>query len=88
MVAVMWSQCFAAARRIATRLRSTSSSVVAHEETLMRMAVRPCHTEPPHQQVPSRWTSSMTRLVVSGSPNEDQDLVEHHLVEDLEAVVA
>ena len=25
-------------------LRSTSSSVVAHEITLMRIAVRPCHT--------------------------------------------
>jgi hypothetical protein len=32
---------------------STSSSVVAQDETLMRMAVRPCHTVPPHQQVPS-----------------------------------
>src|SRR5271157_465837 len=43
----------AAIRKIASRLRSTSASVVAQEETLMRMAERPCHTVPPHQQVPS-----------------------------------
>jgi hypothetical protein len=39
---------------IASRLRSTSSSVVAHELTLMRIAVLPCHRVTPHQQVPSR----------------------------------
>jgi hypothetical protein len=38
---------------IASRLRSTSSSVVAQEETLIRIAVRPCQVVPPHQQVPS-----------------------------------
>src|SRR5262249_35289560 len=32
----------AATRIIASKLRSTSSSVVAHDETLMRMAVCPC----------------------------------------------
>jgi hypothetical protein len=42
-----------AARSIASRLRSTSSPVVAHEHTLMRIAVRPCQTVLPHQQVPS-----------------------------------
>ncbi len=42
-----------AARSMASRLRSTSSSVVAHDDTLIRMAVRPCQTVPPHQQVPS-----------------------------------
>ena len=42
-------------------LRSTSSSVVAHEQTLIRMAVRPCQTVPPHQHVPSPWIVSMTR---------------------------
>jgi hypothetical protein len=42
-----------AARSIAARLRSTSSWVVAQLETLMRMAVRPCHTVEPHQQTPS-----------------------------------
>ena len=42
------------ARRItASALRSMSSSVVAHDDTLMRIAVLPCQTVPPHQQVPS-----------------------------------
>ena len=59
-----------ATRRIAARLRSTSASVVAHEQTLIRMAVRPCQTVPPHQQVPSACTASMTRCVVSGAPND------------------
>lgn len=40
-------------RRMAAMLRSTSASVVAQEETLMRMAVRPCQTVMPAQQVPS-----------------------------------
>src|SRR5215510_5320876 len=57
-------------RIIASKLRSTSSSVVAHEETLMRIAARPCHTVPPHQQVPSAWIASITRRVVSSSPKE------------------
>ena len=52
------------------RLRSTSSSVVAHEDTLMRIAVRPCQTVPPHQHVPSACTPAMTRCVSAGSPNE------------------
>src|SRR6185369_14752066 len=43
----------AAARRMASTLRSTSASVVAHEHTLMRIAVRFCQTVTPHQQVPS-----------------------------------
>ena len=42
-----------AIRIIAATLRSTSASVVAQQETLMRMAVRPCQTVTPHQQVPS-----------------------------------
>jgi hypothetical protein len=44
---------FLASRIIASRLRSTSVSVVAHEDTLIRIAVFPCHTVPPHQHVPS-----------------------------------
>jgi hypothetical protein len=43
----------AAIRSIVARLRSTSSSVVAHDDTLIRMAFCPCQTVPPHQQVPS-----------------------------------
>ena len=38
---------------IAATLRSTSASVVAQDETLMRMAVRFCQMVTPHQQVPS-----------------------------------
>jgi hypothetical protein len=55
---------------IATKLRSTSSSVVAHEQTLIRIAVRPCQTVPPHQQVPSSWTAWITRVVASGDPKD------------------
>ena len=57
-------------RRIASRLRSTSSSVVAHDDTLIRMAVRPCHTVGPAQQVPSCCTRSITRSVCSAEPND------------------
>ncbi len=60
----------AAIRSMAARLRSTSSSVVAHEETLMRIAVRSCHTVPPAQHVPSAWIPAITRRVSSASPNE------------------
>ena len=42
-----------ATRIMVSRLRSTSASVVAHDDTLMRMAVCPCQVVPPHQQVPS-----------------------------------
>jgi hypothetical protein len=38
---------------MAATLRSTSPSVVDQQETLMRMAMRPCQTVTPHQQVPS-----------------------------------
>jgi hypothetical protein len=43
----------AAMASMACKLRVTSASVVAQEETLMRMALRPLHSVPPHQQVPS-----------------------------------
>ena len=45
-----------ATRTIASTLRSTSASVVAHELTLIRIAVRPCHTVMPAQHVPSSCT--------------------------------
>ena len=51
-----------ATRSIASRLRSTSSSVVAQDDTLMRIAVRPCQTVPPHQQVPSACTPAIDAL--------------------------
>ena len=58
----------AAARSIESRLRSTSSSVVAQPLTLIRMAIRPCHRVGPHQHVPSRCSSSIARSVTSVSP--------------------
>src|SRR5207244_7102527 len=54
--------------RIAARLRSTSSSVVAQLETLIRIAVLPCHWVPPNQQVPSSCTPAMIRRVSSALP--------------------
>ena len=42
-----------AIRRMASMEASTSCSVVAHELTLMRMAVVPCQTVEPAQSVPS-----------------------------------
>ena len=42
-----------ATRRIASRLFSTSSAVVAQDDTLIRIAGQPCHTVVPHQQAPS-----------------------------------
>src|SRR6478672_7492813 len=42
-----------AARTIASMLFSTSSSVVAQELRLKRIAVLPCHTVTPAQHVPS-----------------------------------
>ena len=59
-----------ATRTIDSTLRSTSSSVVAHEDTLIRMAVWFCHTVPPTQQTPSSTTPAITRCVTSGSPKE------------------
>jgi len=38
----------AATRSMASRLCSTSSAVVSHDETLIRMAFCPCQTVPPH----------------------------------------
>ncbi len=50
--------------------RSTSSSLVAQEDTSMRVAVWPCQTVPPHQHVPSDWICAIARWVVSASPND------------------
>src|SRR5207247_9810751 len=58
------------ARFIASILAATSSSVVAHDDTLTRIAVRPCHSVPPHQHTPSRWMRSITARVNAGGPNE------------------
>jgi len=76
---------WAATRSIASRLCSTSAAVVAHEETLTRMAARPRQTVPPHQQVPSSWMPAITRRVVSSSPEAHQYLVQSHLIEDVKA---
>src|SRR5262245_22626222 len=66
--------CFAV-RRIAVRLRSTSDSAVAHEETLIRIAFLPFHTVPPHQHVPSSWISRMTLSVTESCPKESITLL-------------
>ncbi len=42
------------ARRMASTERSTSASVVLHEETEILIAVFPCHTVGPAKSVPSR----------------------------------
>ena len=53
----------AAARSIDANERSTSSLLVAQLETEMRIAATPCQVVPLSQQVPSRWTASMTARV-------------------------
>ena len=73
-----------ATRTIAAKLRSTSSSVVAQDDTLTRIAARPCQTVPPHQQVPSAWTAATTRAS-SAVAERDEHLIEHDLVEDVVA---
>ena len=50
---LFYRQYFRALRSMASKLRSTSASVVAQDDTLIRIAVRPCQTVTPHQQVPS-----------------------------------
>jgi hypothetical protein len=42
-----------AMRQTASKLKSISSSEVSQEDTLILMAVLPCHSVPLHQQVPS-----------------------------------
>src|SRR6266699_3672 len=44
------------------------SSVVAQDETLMRIAACPCQTVPLHQQVPSTWSALITLCVVWSLP--------------------
>src|SRR5882762_3703687 len=57
-------------RRVRMQPRSRSASVVAHDDTLMRIAVWPCQTVPPHQQVPSSCTRAITSSVRSELPND------------------
>ena len=64
------------------------ASVVAHDDTLMRIAVRPCQTVTPHQQVPSRLQRRDHALRRVGVAERHQHLVQHHLVQHLEAGVA
>ncbi len=72
-----------AIRSIASKLLSTSASVVAHDETLIRIAARPCQTVGPHQHVPSSWIAAITARVVSSSAERHQHLIQHHIVENL-----
>ena len=77
-----------AAARIAAHERSTSLIVVAQLETEMRIARRPRQAVGPVQQVPSACTAATTasvaRVVVAEA---HEDLVEHDVVEDLDAVL-
>lgn len=61
--------CFATLM-MAAGLRSTSSSVVAQLETEIRIAVCPCDTVPPHQQVPSSCMAAIMRRVPCAVPTE------------------
>jgi hypothetical protein len=70
---------------MASRLRSTSAAVVAQEETLMRIAVLPCQTVPPHQQVPSSCTRRMTSFVFRFVTERDEHLVADAFIQDIEA---
>ena len=73
---------WSATRRIASMLRSTSSSVVAHDETLMRIAVRPC---PARSPAPAGAVALHAADHFGGAgivAERDEHLVEHHVVED------
>ena len=52
----------------------------------MRIAVRPCHTVGPRtSKCRPAWMAAITRCVSRGVAERHQHLVEHHVVEDLEA---
>ena len=51
-------------------LRSTSASVVAHDDTLTRIAARPRQLVGPHQHVPSAATRARTSRLRASSPND------------------
>ena len=62
------SAAAAAQARIEASDASTSASVVAQDDTLIRIASRPCQRVPPHQQMPSACTAAMTCAVRASSP--------------------
>ena len=66
---------------MAATLRSTSLSRVDQLLTLMRIAVRPCHTVMPHQQVPSRLQGRHYAARALGVAETHEHLIEYHLVE-------
>jgi hypothetical protein len=55
---------------MAARLRSMSSSAVAHAETLILMAGLPSRCVMPHQHILSRCMLAITRRAVSTPPND------------------
>src|ERR1700733_3924375 len=57
-------------RIIAAMLISTSSSVVAQEQTLIRIATCPLRCVELHQQVPSSWMALTHSAVSASLPNE------------------
>ena len=72
-------------RKIASRLRSTSASVVAHEETLMRMAVTPL---PQRRAAPAGAVLLNARDHPPGGfrrAERHQHLVQDHVIQNLEA---
>ena len=79
---VRWRQAARRRARMAARLASTSAAVVAHDDTLMRMAGRPCQSVPPQPARAVGLHRPRSRRVVSSSPNDTStwlsvDLVQH-----------
>ena len=60
----------AAAFAAAAQIPLASASVVAYDDTLIRIASRSCHCVPPHQHTPAACTAAMTRVVWRSSPND------------------
>ena len=59
--------------------------MVDQPQTLMRMAVLPCQTVPPHQQVPSVLDGRDDAVGGLRAAEGHEDLVEDHVVEHLVA---
>jgi len=74
-----------AIRIIASRLRSTSSSVVAHDDTLMRIAVfpMPFRNSAPARPILLDATYDFARNLRRAE--QDQHLIDHHFVQYLKS---
>ena len=69
-------------------LCATSASVVAHDETLMRIAVVPATTCRRTSTCRPAWIAAITRRVRLGVAERHEHLVQHDVVQDLVAGVA